>query len=71
MRGLQENLVSFDLNPGPAEGILGPKTERSVKALRRSEGPEADGIVVPLTRAAIAAEKKAARQISDPGSRTA
>jgi peptidoglycan hydrolase-like protein with peptidoglycan-binding domain len=52
-RGLQTRLRELGFDPGPIDGVLGPKTEAAVRAFQRSRGLVADGIVGPKTRAAL------------------
>ncbi|MBT8212503.1 MAG: peptidoglycan-binding protein [Acidimicrobiia bacterium] len=54
---LQKSLAAMGLNPGPADGIFGPKTEAAVKAFQEKAGLAADGIAGPNTMAAFAEAK--------------
>ena len=56
---LQKALAHFGINPGPIDGLFGPKTEAAVKKFQKAEKLEVDGIVGPKTLAAIDARKKA------------
>ena len=56
---LQKALAHFGINPGPIDGLVGPKTEAAVKKFQKAEKLEVDGIVGPKTLAAIDARKKA------------
>lgn len=43
--GIQEQLMSFGLYPGPADGLNGPLTEDSIRSYQNAYGLEADGKV--------------------------
>lgn len=53
VRTLQEGLRKGGFNPGPVDGIFGPKTEAAVKAFQAKHGLQVDGIVGPKTWAAL------------------
>jgi peptidoglycan hydrolase-like protein with peptidoglycan-binding domain len=46
---LQQVLATHGFEPGPKDGIFGPRTERAVLAFQRAKGLEADGIAGPKT----------------------
>ncbi|MBN2362135.1 MAG: SafA/ExsA family spore coat assembly protein, partial [Deltaproteobacteria bacterium] len=46
---LQSRLKELGFNPGPIDGIFGPKTEAAVRAFQRNQGITVDGIVGPQT----------------------
>lgn len=50
---IQRRLYLLGFNPGPIDGIRGRMTIGAVKAFQHSRGLVADGIVGPLTRAAL------------------
>ena len=50
---LQRQLAGLGFNPGPIDGIFGPKTKAAVVAFQRAAGITVDGIVGPQTRAAM------------------
>ncbi len=50
---LQRRLNELGYNPGPVDGIFGPRTEAAVRAFQRDAGLVPDGIVGPRTRAAL------------------
>lgn len=50
---LQKSLMAMGINPGPADGIFGPKTEAAVKQAQERAGVAADGIWGPASRAAF------------------
>ncbi|KKL28492.1 hypothetical protein LCGC14_2374570, partial [marine sediment metagenome] len=51
---LQRWLADHGFNPGPIDGIFGPKTKAAVLAFQRAAGIQVDGIVGPETRGAMA-----------------
>jgi peptidoglycan hydrolase-like protein with peptidoglycan-binding domain len=51
--GLQVALRKHGYNPGPVDGIVGPKTARAVRAFQRRAGIHADGLAGPRTRARL------------------
>lgn len=50
---IQAALQEAGYNPGPIDGIRGRRTIRAVKAFQRAHGLQVDGIVGPLTAAAL------------------
>jgi immune inhibitor A len=56
VRRLQQSLINLGFNPGPVDGDFGPKTDQAVRAYQASRGLVADGIVGPLTWAALHAD---------------
>lgn len=68
---LQENLVFLGINPGPIDGVFGPKTEAAVKRFQKLQGLEVDGIVGPKTREAIVARKRDLKQAARQRERAA
>jgi peptidoglycan hydrolase-like protein with peptidoglycan-binding domain len=50
---LQRKLAGQGINPGPVDGIFGPKTEDAVKRFQERAGLEEDGIAGPKTMAAL------------------
>ena len=55
LRGVQEALSALGYDPGPADGLDGPRTQAAVRAFQGARGLQADGVVGPVTRAALAA----------------
>jgi N-acetylmuramoyl-L-alanine amidase len=52
--GYQARLRNLGYNPGPIDGICGPRTRAAVRAFQRDNPPlEVDGIVGPKTRAKL------------------
>lgn len=54
-REIQAALIELGYDPGPVDGIWGPRTRAAVKAFQRDAGLVADGVVGPKTRAAMRA----------------
>jgi lysozyme len=54
VRGVQTRLMELGFEPGPIDGVSGPKTTSAVRAFQRARGLVADGIVGPKTREALA-----------------
>ena len=54
-RGVQARLRDLGFDPGPIDGIRGPRTEAAVRAFQHSRDLVVDGIVGPKTRTAFAA----------------
>ncbi|MCP3104051.1 peptidoglycan-binding protein [Myxococcus sp. K15C18031901] len=52
---LQKRLAAAGFNPGPVDGLFGPKTEKAVKAFQKAKGLAQDGIVGPKTWGALKA----------------
>ena len=50
---LQKSLMAMGINPGPPDGVFGPKTEAAVKQVQERCGVTADGIWGPNTQAAF------------------
>jgi len=56
VRVLQQSLAARGFDPGPADGVYGPRTEAAVRELQRLGGLEVTGIVdaITATRAGVA-----------------
>jgi peptidoglycan hydrolase-like protein with peptidoglycan-binding domain len=54
VKELQGKLAAAGFDPGPADGIFGPKTEAALKAFQEDAGIAADGIAGPITNAKLA-----------------
>jgi peptidoglycan hydrolase-like protein with peptidoglycan-binding domain len=57
VKELQRALLRKGINPGPIDGVFGPKTEDAVKRFQERNGLDADGIAGPKTMAAFEAER--------------
>jgi hypothetical protein len=54
--GVQEALTALGYDPGPVDGVWGPRTQAAVQKFESDQGlAESDGQVGPETRAALAA----------------
>lgn len=53
---LQAALAALGQDPGPVDGVFGPRTSAAVREFQVQAGIVADGVVGPQTRAAVAAE---------------
>jgi uncharacterized protein (TIGR02594 family) len=50
---LQQKLKNSGFDPGPLDGIMGAMTRNAVRAFQAANGLEVDGIVGPITHAAL------------------
>lgn len=66
VQALQESLVCLAINPGPIDGVFGPKTEAAVpKPAVKKAAPKKTTVVgaaADATQAIVAATKKGAAQ---------
>jgi GH25 family lysozyme M1 (1,4-beta-N-acetylmuramidase) len=53
VRGVQERLRELGFDPGPVDGLRGPKTNMAVAAFQAARGLVVDGVIGPATRAAL------------------
>lgn len=56
---IQRQLAALGYDPGPIDGIRGPRTIAAVRAFQAARGLVVDGIVGPQTRAALNAAQSA------------
>ena len=56
VRRLQQQLARHGYDTGTVDGVFGPATERAVKAFQHDRKLTSDGIVGPVTAAALAAQ---------------
>jgi hypothetical protein len=52
--GVQWGLRQLGRDPGPIDGVMGPRTRAAVMAFQRAAGLVVDGVVGPATRGALA-----------------
>ena len=50
---VQKRLAALGYNPGPADGVMGPKTKAAIVSFQRARGLVADGVMGPKTKAAL------------------
>lgn len=55
VRDLQSALLQRGFNPGPLDGVFGPRTEAAVRRFQEVEALAADGVAGPMTLAALSA----------------
>lgn len=53
VRELQNLLLAKGMKPGPADGVFGPKTAAAVRAFQKKSKLTVDGVVGPITWAAL------------------
>lgn len=66
IKHIQKRLKELGFDPGPVDGRNGPRTKSAVRAAQRFYGLKADGIVGPLTEAALWPIPIAERDIDPP-----
>jgi peptidoglycan hydrolase-like protein with peptidoglycan-binding domain len=66
VRMLQERLRGAGLNPGPVDGVFGPRTQAAVERLQQAGGLSADGIVSHRTQRLLAARSTDSRRALGP-----
>jgi peptidoglycan hydrolase-like protein with peptidoglycan-binding domain len=77
VRGLQSRLRELGHEPGPVDGLLGPRTEGAILHFQRAQGLAVDGVVGPQTKASLVGRRaerpdrtskpRAERQPADAG----
>jgi peptidoglycan hydrolase-like protein with peptidoglycan-binding domain/DNA invertase Pin-like site-specific DNA recombinase len=55
VQALQRRLRALGYQPGPVDGLYGPRTEAAVELLQQDSGLSADGVVGPQTRRLLTA----------------
>lgn len=55
---IQQALTRLGFNPGPVDGVSGPKTRAAVVAFQAARNLKPDGVVGPITRGALQAALK-------------
>jgi peptidoglycan hydrolase-like protein with peptidoglycan-binding domain len=58
----QQQLAQRGFDPGPVDGIRGPRTTAAVKAFQKANGLTVDGIVGPKTMAALQGQQRPSTQ---------
>ncbi len=54
IRQIQEQLAAAGYDPGPIDGLMGPRTRAAVQQFQQANGLQVDGDPGPLTQAALA-----------------
>lgn len=67
VKSLQEQLKAAGFDPGPIDGIFGPKTAAAVRAFQQDRGLTVDGIAGTETMAEFGHDAMASSISSDPG----
>lgn len=67
---VQKELKAAGYNPGPLDGIFGPKTKAAVLSFQRAHRLEVDGIVGPKTYGALKGDRFEPSKPSKPGGAT-
>ena len=65
-RGVQQQLKAKGFDPGPVDGISGPRTRAAVRDFQRANNLRVDGIAGPNTRAALNGTSNAAPRTTNP-----
>ena len=65
VKTLQEQLKAAGFDPGPLDGIFGPKTLAAVKAFQTDRGLQVDGIAGPKTAAALTADESSSTETEE------
>ena len=58
VRNAQQTLEALKLDPGPADGMLGPRTKAAVKRFQEAENLSATGTLDAKTRARLAERRR-------------
>ena len=66
VRMLQERLRGAGFNPGPVDGVYGPRTQAAVERLQQAGGLSADGIVTRRTQRLLAERSTDSRRARRP-----
>jgi peptidoglycan hydrolase-like protein with peptidoglycan-binding domain len=66
VRTLQRELRELGHEPGPIDGLYGPRTERAVVRFQRAQGLAADGVADSRTRRLLVAELRERRVDREP-----
>jgi uncharacterized protein (TIGR02594 family) len=64
IRKIQRALVAKGFDPGPIDGMMGPKTERAIVAFKKSVGLRPRPFVGPVTFGALVEDRPPQRKIS-------
>lgn len=67
VKSVQEDLAILGYDPGPADGMMGPRTKNAIRAFESDQGLTATGQVSPQLQAAIR-EKRQLKTEGSPGS---
>lgn len=66
VQDLQRRLTALGYNPGEADGISGPITDRAVRLFQIAEGLAVDGVAGPKTLARPRERKSSPRYLAIP-----
>lgn len=65
---LQQQLRDHGFDPGPIDGVFGPRTLAAVRAFQTKQGIAVDGVVGPITNGRLGAPQPAPAAPAAPGS---
>ena len=66
VEALQKKLLGQGINPGPVDGVFGPKTDQAVKRYQEREGLDADGIAGRMTFIALGMTEANELEVDEP-----
>jgi peptidoglycan hydrolase-like protein with peptidoglycan-binding domain len=66
VKAVQEALKEKGVDPGPADGVMGPKTRQALREYQKKEGLKASGTLDSETMAKLGVQKAGASDSSSP-----